>query len=333
MSVDIGYKAIDYFVFLSEGASVLDFTLTGGEPLLDFALIEAIISYAIKKANNNGMGAKISIKTNGTLIKPKHIDLFKKYKCTVFISIDGSENVHDSHRLGNNESRTYAQILDNLKMLTSNNIPLVASMTVHPDSVTSVQRGVYDLINSGFNRINIAPAYGTVVWTQDNCDLFKKALIAVALIIKNIKRINPDIEIGPIYKDSEHIKGVLSKSWGCHAGTSNIAFLPNGEIAGCSSLAMISKTIPDLVFGNVNDGIVQNKIDSFIQKARADLSVRNKCRTCAIADNCTGGCLAINYSTNQNPFDPPLIYCESIRTIEEAWEIAWGDRCLTTSSN
>jgi radical SAM protein with 4Fe4S-binding SPASM domain len=126
---------------------------------------------------------------------------------------------------------------------------------------------------------------------------------------------------------------MLSKSWGCNAGTSNIAFLPNGDIAGCSSLAMISKTIPDLVFGNINDGIVQNKIDSFIQKARADLSVREKCRTCAVVDNCTGGCLAINYSTNQNAFDPPSIYCESIRTIEEAWEIAWGDRCLTTSSN
>jgi len=94
MTKEIGISSIDYFIYLSEGAETLDFIFTGGEPLLNWGILKELIEYAVEKANDQGMGAKISIKSNGILLNEECIEYFRKYKCTIFISIDGTEQEH-----------------------------------------------------------------------------------------------------------------------------------------------------------------------------------------------------------------------------------------------
>jgi uncharacterized protein len=324
MTKEIGIKAIEYFIYLAEGAKVLDFIFTGGEPLLDFDTLEYLIEYAVTKTNDQGMGATISIKTNGTLIQNQHLGLFKKYKCTLFVSIDGMAQDHNRHRAPN-EKQSYDQVIRNIKLLLNNDIYCIASMTVHPDSARNVFNGFVELIGNGFLRINIAPAYGTVDWTHYDVDSFKQAMIEIAQFIRDNKRNYPGIDIGPIYRNTEHINNILMESWGCNAGSSNIAVLPNGDIAGCSSLAMMANVNPDLIIGNVITGLQQTKVSNLIREAKADCSSRNNCEHCTSKNDCSGGCLAINYSTNGKAFDPPSIYCESISTIQNCWNIAWGE--------
>lgn len=60
------------------------FTLHGGEPLvLEREVLDALLGemYAIKGESN--------IQTNGTLIGPEHVEMFKKYKTHVGFSLDG----------------------------------------------------------------------------------------------------------------------------------------------------------------------------------------------------------------------------------------------------
>lgn len=64
MSPEIGQKAVDLFVFLAEGASSIEITLTGGEPLLQFREAERLVGYAKKRASHAGPEARVVLKTH-----------------------------------------------------------------------------------------------------------------------------------------------------------------------------------------------------------------------------------------------------------------------------
>lgn len=324
ISVFTGHEAIDYFIHLSEGAEVLDFSFTGGEPTLDFSVLENLIEYAVIKTNEKGMGARISIKTNGTLLNKVRYRILKKYKCTVFISVDGSEADNNAFRVlpGKN---SYGMVTETVKTLLANDISVVASMTVHPEAAKNVIQGVRNLACLGLTRINIAPVYGTVEWDDESINDFIHSLVLVAKWIRQNKKKIENLEIGPIYSNSDHHSKKLQGAWGCSAGSSNIAFLPNGDICGCSALAMISAKRPDLILGSAAYGVNQATLDSFIETVNGNIMCREKCRNCSSSKNCSGGCLAINYSSNDSPFSPPEIYCRTISSLEHLWNIAWGE--------
>ncbi|MGA2527507.1 MAG: SPASM domain-containing protein [Smithellaceae bacterium] len=97
-------------------------------------------------------------------------------------------------------------------------------------------------------------------------------------------------------------------------------------MSGCSALAMIATKFPELIIGDVFNGINQLSTNNLILLAQAGSDDRAACKGCQAASNCTGGCLAINYSTTGLATVPPKVYCRTISTIPEAWSYAWGDR-------
>src|SRR5688572_11652323 len=61
-----------------------EFALFGGEALLiKLPDLERLLAYGLKRFGKNG------VQTNGTLITDAHVELFKKYKCHVGVSMDG----------------------------------------------------------------------------------------------------------------------------------------------------------------------------------------------------------------------------------------------------
>jgi radical SAM protein with 4Fe4S-binding SPASM domain len=99
--------------------------------------------------------------------------------------------------------------------------------------------------------------------------------------------------------------------------------MPNGQIVGCSALAMLNKKFPELILGDVYNGLDQNSIDHLVQLVQTDGGDRPICKNCKSSINCTGGCLAINYSTSGIAFSPPELYCKTISAIPEALKKAW----------
>jgi uncharacterized protein len=67
------------------------FTLFGGEPLLmRFEDLEHLFAWGLETTGQN------AIQTNGILIEDRHIDLFRRYKVSVGISIDGPGELNDA---------------------------------------------------------------------------------------------------------------------------------------------------------------------------------------------------------------------------------------------
>jgi len=255
MPKDTGAKALDWFVWAGSGAKEIELTFTGGEPLLAFPLLQFLAARATDLCASSGMLPSFVLKTNGTVLNRQVISFLKAYGVKAVVSIDGTAESHDKHRLYHSGAPTHTDVLHNILELTTNGIDCIASLTVVPSECDHVVQNVRYLHDMGINRIDVGPAYGTVSWSEAEATAFSAALMDIAKYLRAETLLGSDIEVGPIYKGSEHFGGVLTGTWGCHAGSSNFAFLPDGRIAGCSALAMLSDRIPELVLGNVTSGI------------------------------------------------------------------------------
>ncbi len=329
MGEETGRKVIDMFVHLAEGGKSIEFTFTGGEPLLAFSVLEELTGYAFQRTSDAGMQASFVLKTNGTILDPATIDFLRTHRIKVVVSIDGLAREHDRHRRTKTGQETHCVVRRNLLTLLQNGIPCVASVTVHPDSSAMVGDSVQYLHGLGVERIDIGPVYGTAKWTGSQCRELVQSLMDVANYVREGNRKGGQLDVGPLYRESEHVGGVLSDRWGCHAASTNLAFLPNGQVAGCSALAMMVRRFPELVLGDVFVGLDQEALDHLLRLAQAPGERRPRCQGCQVANNCTGGCLAINLATSGSALAPPDLYCSTISAIPAAWQEAWAQDRLT----
>lgn len=323
MNIEIGRKAIDLILYLAKGAKSIEFIFSGGEPLTEYQVLVELIKYSSVRGHEEDIQCSFVLKTNGTIINSDILALIQKYSIKVVVSIDGTQIVHDKHRVTITGNGTHEIVCRNIKSLIDNQVRCSASITVHPDSAQFVKSGVKWLYEMGVENMDIAPAYGTVVWSDFESLKLSQSLIDVAVYIRELCSNGHHINVSPIERESEHVDNKLSNSWGCHAGSTNLAFLPNGSISGCSSLAMITAKFPELIIGDVFDGINQQSVDNLIMLAQTSGEDRVACKGCQTVLNCTGGCLAINYSTTGLAMVPPKIYCNTISAIPEAWCYAW----------
>lgn len=323
MDQDCGKSVVDMFLSLSEGAKEVEFTFTGGEPLLCLSTLKYLTWYSDNKAKSRGMNPSYILKTNGTIIDADIIEFLKLYNFRVVLSIDGLPAIHNNYRKANNGKLTHGAILINLEELLKNEITCIASLTVHPKQAKNMLNNIEYLYNLGVKNIDVGPVYGTTNWTNKNIQDFSESIQECAKFIRDVNEYD-FIEMGPLYKNSEHVGGMLANSWGCKAGSTNIAFLPNGQITGCSALAMLIPRFPTLVLGDICKGIDESSVQDLFRYSQAEVENRPLCKNCEGAENCSGGCIAINLSANNNPLSPPAFYCDTISSLSDAWLLAWG---------
>lgn len=98
---DAGNVAKAYDIELMKAAIEAEggpFALFGGEPLLlPLKDLEALWAWGLERFGEN------SVQTNGTVIRPAHIELFKRYKVHVGLSMDGPGELNAARRAGRPE--------------------------------------------------------------------------------------------------------------------------------------------------------------------------------------------------------------------------------------
>lgn len=108
-----------------EGAK---FTLFGGEPLLmPHGELEALWAWGLERFGAN------SVQTNGSLIGPEHIRMFREYRVSVGISIDGPGALNDARWAGTLEAtrRATARTEAAIARLCEEGMPPSLIVTLH----------------------------------------------------------------------------------------------------------------------------------------------------------------------------------------------------------
>lgn len=119
MSFDLAQKAIDFYFAHSSETDKLAIAFYGGEPLLEFLLIQKCVEYA--KARSGDKELIFYITTNGTLLTDKVIAFLAEHKFATTISLDGNKEEHDINRKFRNGKGSFDLIVNNLQKMKSYN--------------------------------------------------------------------------------------------------------------------------------------------------------------------------------------------------------------------
>jgi uncharacterized protein len=110
------------------------FTLFGGEPLLmRFEDLENLFAWGLETYGSN------AIQTNGVLIEDRHIDLFRRYKVSVGISLDGPGELNDArwHRGLEKTRQSTAAVESIIERLCREYQPPGLIVTLHRGNATA----------------------------------------------------------------------------------------------------------------------------------------------------------------------------------------------------
>ena len=104
-----------------------------GEPLaMPIKAFEELLK-SVMRAKPEGLTVNFNVQTNGTLITPDWCDLFKKYRISVGISVDGPKHLNDRSRVTRNGASTYDNTMRGLNLVRQAHIPfhVISVLTEH----------------------------------------------------------------------------------------------------------------------------------------------------------------------------------------------------------
>lgn len=294
MSVETALAAVKMAVSsLPEGEKFI-IQFSGGEPLLNFKVLHAVVSYVYE----NKVPAVLQIQTNGSLLSDQIAKYLFKNKVAIGVSLDGKPKVNDKLRLTKDGKGATEQILQGLEVLKRNNIACGITCVVTADNVNelagivemayflgNVRRIGFDLLRGqGRGSGLVPPTEIEMVQAMEQVYLRNKLLS---------KMVGYEIKIAQQERAKFACTEECREFGHCYAMNGEAAFVEaSGKIYACSSL------IGDEEFylGNVQNGLdvaLVNKVSSKISKSMSF------CKECSDFRQCGGGCFARWYGSGE----------------------------------
>ncbi len=310
MSWDVAKKAVDYILndkeFFPEKSVIWDFI--GGEPFMEVDLIDKICDYIkleMYKSNHPWFNSyRFSFSTNGINYHTEKVQEFirkNREHLSIGITIDGTKAKHDLNRIWKGdgpEKGSYEDVVRNIPLWLSQFPQGATKVTISSADIRYIKDSVLHLYSLGIHIVNINCVFENV-WNEGDDILFEDQLTLLADAI---------IE-GDYYRDyicsffSEYIGKPLNRvsdnqNW-CGAGKM-LSIDASGIFYPCTRFAQYSlRDKKAWVIGNVNDGIIKNRLRPFLTLDRCTQSPP-ECIECEVASGCAW-CQGENYDAAETP--------------------------------
>ena len=288
----------------------------GGEPLLiTIENWEKTISY-IKEKNYPFI---FSVQTNGTMINEEYLNLFKKYKFDVGVSMDGTQELNDITRPLKNGKSSFPLVFKNLLRLKEYEINFGVLVTLNKSNINHIE-DIYSFFKSHGIHFSIRPIFQSKFSDNDkyqlhpdeygsaNCRLFDLWFDDEEVNISMIEEF-PSM----IAQFVNPIEGLVSCNFTKKCSENFISFDINGDITPCNRF----QGEKDFVYGNLQLNTLEELMNNNISKPlrnRWESLAKTECNDCEIKEYCFGGCPANSLAIKNNYFEKDY-YCSSFKTI------------------
>lgn len=267
----------------------------GGEPFLNFSVIETAMKYAKEKGYNITFG----VTTNLTILDDHMIDIIEEYELGILVSIDGIRAIHNRNRCN-----SYDKVKENVEKLMGRHLGylLEARMTILPEDVDRLLESIQSIVDMGI--VNIAPVPVTdVIWSPNQLLDLERNLNKVwdwLFDIYNNEENKKNISIKFIEDYIENVLMVPLNEYQtkvCSAGTfTSCSIGVTGDILPCHQRHSVSYRYKDLVMGN----ILENTDIKEVEFNNGTIKGAFNCDECIAKSVCKGGCPSENYTKNGN---------------------------------
>jgi uncharacterized protein len=308
MNKEVAIKAVDYLVANSSGRQKIEIDFFGGEPLLNFDVVEAVVKYGRQLEKVTDKRFYFTITTNGTLLNKHRIDFINENMDNVVISIDGRKEVHDAVRHDCIGKGSYEKI-----------VPLAQELIAGRNGKSYFVRGTFTAKNKdfsndvmhladlGFKEISVEPVVGSgsdLYFKDSDIDDILKEYENLAM--KYIERLKSDNKFRFYHFNINLDDGpcLFKRITACGAGYEYIAVSPEGKLYPCHQFVGQD----EFVIGNLNSGISNEGLCKKFQENT--VFQKEKCRDCWAKLFCSGGCHANAFFTNGNIKEQNEISCK-----------------------
>ena len=308
MDVETGKAAIDFLLRSSGSRKHLEVDFFGGEPLLNFSVVKALVAYGRQEAEKHSKVLRFTLTTNGTLLGEEETSFLNENQLSVVLSLDGRAAVNDFLRPFADDVGSYTQVRDAiLKFVASRggkNYFVRGTYTAHNLDFAKDVAHLYDL---GLREISLEPVVGgvgesyalTMEHAADLCREYDR--LADFYLEKqengdpfNFFHFNVATYNGPCFG-----KRII----GCGAGWDYVAVTPEGDIYPCHQFVGNEQ----FKLGTVFTGLVN--LDLPRELAQVNVYRKPDCLACWAKLYCSGGCHASAFHTHGTFLKPDSLAC------------------------
>jgi len=255
MSFTTAKNSID-LLLKSQGKDKL-LSIYGGEPLLNFKLIEKISPYAISQAKKLKKNLTITVCTNATLFEEKYLNFFKKYNIKLIISLVGNKSSQDKFRNFQKNKGTYEIISKKLPMIFQkiSRKNLGVCFCLFPSNIGGFEKNFKHLLKLGFNHVSVEIIQQYEEWSERARKEFISGFNKIIeFVINNIQKEN-FIFINRINWEIKYQKISQSLRAECPFWY-NLEVYPSGMMS-FSPFLLNSPHKEKYIIGNVNSGFLR----------------------------------------------------------------------------
>ena len=267
---------------------------SGGEPLLNFATLQAVVDYVQAEQ----LPAILQIQTNASLLTDEIAKYLFKNKVAIGISLDGKPNINDKLRLTKEGKGATGLILQGLEVLRRNNIGCGLTCVVTAENVEElagiVEMGYFVgcVRKIGFDLLR-GQGRGRGLTPPTEAQMHKAMEEVYARGELLARMAGYKIQISQLERAKFLCKESCRQFGHCYAMNGEAAFVDaSGKIYACSSLLGDA----NFYIGNVQDGLDIALVEKISRKISESMHF---CKECADFKLCGGGCFARWYGSGE----------------------------------
>ncbi len=305
MPLEVGKKALDMLVQNSGNRRHLEVDFFGGEPLLNWPVVEALVAYGRSLEEPYGKKFRFTLTTNGLLLTEDKLDFVHREMSNVVLSIDGRPLIHDAMRPFRGGQGSYDKIIPKYKRFLEGrgDKEYFVRGTFTRRNLDFMQ-DILHLAAEGFDRISMEPVVAGeeadyAIRPEDIGRIKEEYDLLAAEILRRERAARAAGEQGrePAPEDRPfhffHFQLDLSggpclakRLCGCGSGTEYLAVTPFGDLYPCHQF--VGKE--EFRMGHVDTGIERPDIARRFRGCH--VYSKPDCRKCFARFYCSGGCAA-----------------------------------------
>ena len=307
MSKEVAEKAVEFAITGSKKRHNLELDLFGGEPLMNWPVVEHVINYVRRREQETGKNIKLTLTTNGTLLNDENIKFLNDNRVMLVLSLDGKKETHDRMRPFPNHTGSYDAAVRGFKKVIESR-----------HGKNYYLRGTYTHYNPHFcedtldmtkigKEISVEPVVGTdepYVLTEEDLPVLYEEYDKLARAYLQKRHEGDPFDFFHFNVALDNGPCVAKRLAGCGAGHEYFAITPEGDIYPCHQFVGIEEWKMGDIFSD--------KIDQKIKDYFAGIHIYSKenCGNCWARFYCSGGCNANSFIYEGDVKKPHKLSCE-----------------------
>jgi uncharacterized protein len=323
MDLETAKRSVDDLVRRSGGRPNLQVTFFGGEPLINFELVQEVVAYCKSIAESTRKNFGYAITSNGVLLTDAIIAFLVREQFTVMISLDGRPEGADKARvdLGGRgvaaKATANAQKLVNAQVAANQRPALIRATLSHDNHDTRATEQYF--AEAGFARTMIGASTGRAhekgpadLTADDVREMQEASEAAIEEYVRWAEGRGARPALSGPEKGLEYLREKLDKNThgsrvGCGVGRNMLAYTADGRFYPCHRYA--GEAAYEL--GSLDRGLDEQRLRQYYDDVLDVFD--HHCANCWARVLCGGQCAHYNSRPDGRVGPPDVESCDSIR--------------------